>query len=88
MQLAGRMHNECAWYDWCVAMRGVHRASASETEVDLGGIGVTMMGAELSGLPACHRHVTVLDFLKDPLDMPFRVPLLLGQEVEYMHRCS
>src|SRR5215210_519256 len=52
VQLAGRVDDERARRDWHAALGGVHFAAALKAEVDLGGVGVAVVGADLAGLPA------------------------------------
>src|SRR5260370_27535485 len=88
MHLTGRMHDEHARHDVdCLGWR-THLAAALEAEIDFGGVGVAMIGADLAGFPARHRHVAGADAVEDLLDMALRVPFLLPRQTESAHESA
>src|ERR1700674_5076746 len=85
VQLARRMHHERARHDVDRLLRRAHLAAALEAEINLGRVGMTVIGADLAGLPACHRDVALADLAEDLLHVMLGIPLLLLGQVEDMH---
>src|SRR5262245_11890879 len=85
VQLARRMHHECAGHDVDRLLGRAHPAAALEAEIDLGRIRMTMIGADLAGFPARDRDVALADLAEDLLDVAGRVPLLLLEQTEDVH---
>src|SRR5215471_10465957 len=85
MHLTGRMHDECARHDVDCLERRAHFAPALETEIDFRGVGMAMIGADLPGFPAGHRHIASADALENLFDMMVGVPFLLPRQIENMH---
>jgi len=65
VQLARWMHHECARYYVDGFPWRVHLAAALEAEIDLGRVRMTVIGADLAGLPACYRDVALADLTED-----------------------
>src|SRR5258708_3308720 len=85
VHFAGRMDDEGARHHGDGLPRRAHGAAAFEAEIDLGGVGVAMIGADLARFPAGHRDVAVLDGAEDFFDVFFRVELGLAGDAENMH---
>src|SRR6478752_3922925 len=86
MEFAGRMNHEPARHDVDRLLRRAHLPAALETEINLGRIRMTMIGADLARLPAGDRDVALADLAEDLLDVTFGIPLLLREQIEDMHR--
>ena len=86
VHFAGRMDDEGARHDVDRFARRAHYAAALETEIDFGRVRVAVIGADLAGLPACHRDVAVPDLAEDFFDVFFRIELGLADHAEGMHR--
>src|SRR5579863_3550282 len=86
MHFAGRMDDERAGNDGNDLFRCAHRAAAFEAEVDLGGVRMTMIRADLARLPACDRHIAGFDLAEYFLDVFLRVEFGLVDHAENMHR--
>src|ERR1700722_1981298 len=85
VHFAGRMDHEGAGYHGDGLPRRAHGAAAFEAEIDLGGVRVAVIGADLAGLPAGHGDVAVLDGAEDFFDVLFRIELGLAGDAENMH---
>src|SRR5580704_9757937 len=85
VHFAGRMHHEGAGYHGDGLSRRAHGAAAFEAEIDLGGVRVAVIGADLAGLPAGHRDVAVRDGAEDFFDVLFRIELGLAGDAENVH---
>src|ERR1700733_8355392 len=79
------MHHEGAGRDGDGFLRRAHGAAAFEAEIDLGGVRVAVIRADLAGLPAGHRDVAVLDGAEDFFHVLFRIELGLDRDAEDMH---
>src|SRR5579862_978217 len=73
VHFAGRMHHEGAGHNRDGLFRRAHGAAAFEAEIDLGGVRVAVIGADLAGLPAGHRDVAVRDGAENLFDVLFRI---------------
>jgi hypothetical protein len=60
-------------------------APALEAEIDLGRIGMAVIGAGLAGLPASDRDIPFVDSAKHSFHVFLGVERLLGLEVENVH---
>src|ERR1700757_3393298 len=85
VHLAGRMHHEGAGRDVDSLARRTHDAAAAKAEIDFGRVGVTVIGADLAGLPAGDGEVSVFDAAEDFLDVLFRRELGFVGELENLH---
>ena len=85
VHFAGRMHDEGAGRDGYGFHRRAHGAAAGKAEVDLGGVRVAVIGADLPGLPAGHCDVAVGDRAEDLLDVLLGIPFLFLLEAEDVH---
>jgi hypothetical protein len=85
VHLAGRMHDEGAGLDVDSLARRAHDAAAAKAEIDFGRVGVTVIGADLAGLPAGDGEVSVFDAAEDFLDMLCGIELGLVGELEDLH---
>src|ERR1700742_4982241 len=94
MHLTRRMDTERARHDIERAAWQPHLSAAGEAEVNLSGMRVTVIGADLAGLPASHGVIAGLpaadiEFGEDFLDVLLGIPLLLFLNVERVHlQCS
>src|SRR6185312_4041663 len=86
MEFAGRMNHEPARHDVDRFGWRAHLAATLEAEIDLGRPRMTMIGADLAGLPARDRDVALANLAEDLLDVAFGIPLLLREQIEDMHR--
>src|SRR6185295_1359291 len=86
MEFAGRMNHEPARHDVDRLLRRAHLPAALETEINLGRVRMTMIGADLTRLPARDRDVALADLAEDLLNVAFGIPLLLREQIEDMHR--
>jgi hypothetical protein len=59
VQLAGRVDDKGSGRQLDRLCRGSHRAAALEAEVDLGGVGVTMIRAGLTRFPTGDRDIAL-----------------------------
>src|SRR5207302_9057420 len=66
VQFAPRMNDEAPWSDLDSFGRGPHPASALEAKVDLGRVGVAVIGARLTRLPTGNRDVAFADPAEHP----------------------
>ena len=64
---------------------GPHRAAALEAEIDLGGIGMAMIGARLTWFPTGNCDVAFADPAEHSFHMLLGIESLLGLEVENLH---
>jgi hypothetical protein len=85
VQLAAGMDDERSRPDLDGLGRRPHRAAALDAEIDLGGVGMTVIGAGLSRLPARDRHISLRDLAEDLLDMLLGIEALLALEIEGVH---
>src|SRR5262245_12908194 len=85
MQLTRRMDHERSGRNRHTAARGVHCASAPEAEIDLRCTWMTMIGADLARLPACHGDIAFPGGAEYLFDMPLWIEFLLGQKVKDLH---
>src|SRR3954453_2010923 len=86
MEFAGRMNHEPARHDVNRLLRRAHLPAALETEINLGRVRMTTIGADLARLPARDRDVALADLAEDLLDWRLGIPLLLREQIEDMHR--
>ena len=85
VHLAGRVNDKGAGRNRDTFRRCSHGASAGKAEVDFGGMRMTMIGADLAGLPASQGEVTLGYFAEDLFNMVLGIPLLFALEAEDMH---
>src|SRR5580704_7419567 len=85
VHFAGWMDHEGTGHDRDGLSRRAHGAAAFEAEIDLGGVRVAMIGADLAGLPAGHGDVAVLNGAEDFFDVLFRIELGLAGDAENLH---
>ena len=78
VQLAAWMDDERARLDRDDLARRAHRAPAFEAEVDLGRVGVAVIGAGLTRLPAGDGDIAFPGGAEHPFQMLFRIERLLG----------
>jgi len=65
-----------------------HRATALETEIYFGRVGMRVVGAALARLPAGDGHIALPHLAEDFLDVFLGVENLLHPKVEYQHRAA
>src|SRR5215472_13111663 len=85
MHLTGRMHHECTRHNVDRPRRRTHLAAAFETEIDFRGVGMAMIGADLAGFPAGHRHIPSTDAAENLFDMMRGIPFLLLRKIENVY---
>ena len=85
VQFARRMHHERARHDVDRPGRRAHLAATLEAEINLGGVRMTMIGADLARLPAGDRDVALADLAEDLLDVVGGIPLLLLEQGLRLH---
>src|SRR5215475_11450485 len=85
VHFAGRVDNKGTWSHHNDLGRGPHGAPAGKAKVDFGCVRMTVIGADLAGLPAGHREVALGNFAQDLLDMMLGVPVLLTFKAKGMH---
>src|SRR5713101_9892264 len=87
VQFAGWVHDKRARNHRHGLVRRLHRAAALEAEIDLGGVRMAVIGADLARLPARDRDIALADPPEHPLDMLLRVEFLFVLQIETVHRC-
>ena len=85
VHLTGRMDDEGAGHDRNVLRRRAHRAAAFETEIDLGGVRMAMIGADLTRLPAGDGHIAGFDPAENFFDMFLRIEFGLIHHTKNLH---
>src|SRR4051812_13935359 len=85
VEFAGRMNHESARHDVDRLLWRAHLPATLETEVNLGRVRMTMIGADLPRLPACDRDVALADLAEHLLHVTFGIPLLLREQIENLH---
>src|SRR5262245_18022026 len=79
------MHHERARHDVDRLPGRAHLAAALEAEIDLGGVGMAVIGADLARLPAGDGDVALADLAENLLDVVLGIPGLLRKQTEGLH---